>query len=141
MRKRTLALLTLVTLALAGCLLVGVWSFTDSPTTKNYQRVRVGMSLDEVEAILGPGRPIPQSQVPGHVRAVNPDDERAEIDEAKRAGRSPPTHRGNYPTHVVPVVEGDTVLEWVTPGSGERILLGFRGGKVSGRYYFDPNFL
>ena len=112
----------------------------DSRDYSNYKRIQVGMSVDEVQAILGPGTTVGQREVPGIVVAVNPGDEPASEERARRAGRSPPTAR-DYPTRIKPVVEGDTILRWVNGETGERILVAFRDGKVCEKHYWDPNYL
>jgi hypothetical protein len=112
----------------------------DSPEYRNYKQVQIGMSVDEVQAILGPGTAVNQSEVPGIVVAVNPGDEVASEERARRSGRPPPTIR-DYPTRIKPVVEGDYILQWVNSRTGERILVAFRDGKVCEKDYWDPNYL
>jgi hypothetical protein len=112
----------------------------ESPDFANYTRVRVGMSVDEVQAILGPGTVIPQAKVPTVVRAVNPADEDAARERARRSGGPPPTAR-DYPVRRKPLVEGDYILRWVNSETGERILVAFKDGKVCEKNYWDPNYL
>ena len=132
-----------ILIAIPSALLVGAcyWLFwMESADYRKYKRVQVGMSVDEVQAILGPGTPIGQEKVPGIVVAVNPADVDASLERARRAGRSPPTAR-DYPTRVKPVVEGDFILQWVNDKTGERILVAFKDGKVCEKDYWDPNYL
>ncbi len=97
------------------------------------------MSVDDVQAILGPGTVVPASQVPGIVVAVNPADDAAAREKAIRSGVSPPTVR-SYPTRIRGVVEGDTVFRWENSSTGERILVAFRDGKVCDKHYYDQNY-
>lgn len=128
--------------AIAGLGLVGlVYAFIsgESRFQQDYQRIQVGMSVDEVQAILGPGTPVKQREIPTTVVPVNPEDARAADERARKLGQSPPTTR-EYPTRHKPLVEGDYILRW-TNSHGERILVGFRDGKVCEKDYYDPNYL
>lgn len=98
------------------------------------------MSMDELEAILGPGTAVNQDNVPSIVVAVNPLDEDLANAKARRSGGSPPTLR-DYPTRLKPVVEGDLILEWVNAETGERVLVAFKGGMVCEKHYWNPNYL
>lgn len=136
MRRKVLP--ALVCLALLGLLYVGF--VMDSRDLANYKKVRVGMSVDEVQAILGAGTPVRQDEVPSIVVPVNPQDAEDSLERARRAGGPRPTVR-DYPTRHKPVVEGDTILRWVNGETGERILVAFRGGRVCEKHYWDPNYL
>lgn len=141
--RRSVALLLLAALGviLGGWLYASFWR--DSPDFTNYNRLQVGMSIDDVQAILGPGTAIPQSEVPGIVVAVNPGDDAAAAvtrDKAIRAGVTPPTAR-DYPTRNKPVVEGDLILRWKNERTWERILVAFKDGKVCEKHYWDPSYL
>lgn len=144
MRKSYAVLLGLVALlgGLAGGAVYALF-WMQSPDFTNYSRIRVGMSVDDVQAILGPGTTIPGSEVPGIVVAVNSADDAAAAvvrEKAIRSGVSPPTAR-NYPTRIRGVVEGDTILRWQNSSTGERILVAFQDGKVCDKHYYDPNYL
>jgi hypothetical protein len=138
--RKSLAPLLLI--AALGVTLGGVLyaSLKDSPDLANYKRVHVGMSVGEVQAILGPGAVVPQAEVPGVVRAVNQADEDATRERARRSDGPPSTAR-DYPTRIKPVVEGDHILRWVNGQTGERILIAFKDGKVCEKHYWDPNYL
>ena len=112
----------------------------DSPDFANFERIQVGMSQDDVQAILGFGAVIPQADVPGVVRTENPSDEDATRARARRSGGAPPTAR-DYPTRIKPVVAGDHIVRWANTGTGERILIAFKDGKVCEKHYWDPNYL
>jgi hypothetical protein len=123
---------------LGGCCYVCFWM--ESPDFANYKRVQVGMSVEEVEAILGPGTPVGQAEVPQIVVAVSPEDAVAARERERRPGGPPSTAR-NYPTRLKPVVEGDHILMWVSGKTGERILVAFKDGKACEKHYHDPNYL
>jgi hypothetical protein len=138
--RKSLVLLLLVAalaITLGGALyaLLG----RDSPDLANYKRVRVGMSVGEVQAILGPGEEIDPKSVPGVVVAVNPADAESARERDRRTGTQS-TGR-DYPTRIKPVVEGDLILRWVNGQTGERILIAFKDGKVCEKDYWDPNYL
>ena len=140
MRKPLVRLLLVVSLGIALCGGLFTLLMRDSQDLANYKRVQAGMSVDEVRAILGPGTVIPQAQVPTFVVAVNPADVDASLERARRAGVAHPTVR-DYPTRLKPIVEGDLILEWVNPRTGERILVAFKDGKVCEKNYWHPNYL
>ena len=86
----------LLSLAVLGALVLGLFYsqfVADSRDYSNYKRVQVGMSVDEVQAVLGPGTPVNQAEVPGIVVAMNPADAVAAREKAKRSGGPPPTAR------------------------------------------------
>lgn len=105
-----------------------------------YKVVQVGMSVDEVQAILGPGTSVTQEEVPTIVVAVNPQDAENAREKARKSGGPPPTVR-DYPTRSKPVVEGDYILRWVNSKTGECILVAFKDDRVYEKYYHDPNYL
>lgn len=140
MRGLTRGLLILTPIAFLSLGAFYGCSVKDSPYSNNYGRVQVGMTVEEVEAILGPGSSVKQSEVPTVVVAVNPADVQASEERAKRAGRWPQTAR-DYPVRHKPVVEGDLILKWVDDRTGERILVAFKDGKVCEKHYWDPNYL
>jgi hypothetical protein len=100
----------------------------------NYKRVADGMTLADVERLIGQGVKLDPSQVPTTRVAVNPADVGASEARARRAGLTHSTIR-DYPTRVVPVVEGDEVYKWAGEG-GSYILVAFREGRVSGKFYW-----
>ncbi len=132
----------LVPLLLVVTLSSGLYALllSDSHDFANYKRVRVGMSVDDVQALLGLGEVAIANDVPGIVVAVNPVDEKAAHEKWRRSGGPPPTARG-YPTRIKPVVEGDYILKWVNSRTRERILVAFKDGKVCEKNYWDPNYL
>jgi hypothetical protein len=136
------ALVTLGVVLIGACLfwkslLGGLldWVFGDSPAYQNYQRLQVGMTVAEVEAILGPGTPVKQADVPQMVVPVNPADAEASRDRARRAGVVPTAR--DYPTRNKPVVEGDSILIWEDANKQWRILVGFREGKVCEKDFWE----
>jgi len=62
MMKRILA----VVVALVGLAAVGIyeWGFSGRPTDFSFSRITEGMTLERVEAILGPGDEISRERVP-----------------------------------------------------------------------------
>jgi hypothetical protein len=101
-----------------------------------YERIQVGMTLAEVEAILGPGTEIDLSEVPTTLVSLNPAAERAAYERARRTGRPLPTVR-SFPAHSKPVVQGDRVVRWRGDHNGARILIGFKDGKVAEKWYTE----
>ena len=136
--RKALLLITVLSLVLLG--LVYVCFPKESRDFANYKEVRVGMSVEEVEAILGPGAPVKQEEVPSIVVPVNPQDAVDSLERAKKSGATPPTAR-DYPTRIKPVVEGDYILQWKNSETWERIIVAFKDGKVCEKYYYDPNYL
>lgn len=135
MRK---SLMLFAGLILAGLGLAYLMLVRESADFVKFKQIRIGMSVDEVQVLLGPGTPVAQGGVPSVVRAVNPDDAIASESRARQEGRSPSTVR-DYPVRHKPVVEGDAVLEWVNAKTRERILVAFKDEKVCETYYHDPN--
>ena len=105
-----------------------------------YQKIQTGMSEAEVQEILGTGRIIRQEEVPSIVVAVNPKDVDDANEAAKRAGISHPTAR-NYPIRHAPRIEGDRIMLWENPITGEKIYVAFREGKVCAKLFHDLNYL
>ncbi len=103
-----------------------------------FKQIRAGMSVDEVQGLMGQGAPVAQDRVPSVVRAVNDADVIASEERARQEGRSPSTVR-DYSIRNKPVVEGDAILEWINAETRERILVAFKGGKVCETYYHNPN--
>ena len=127
--------------ALGGAVLVVLYSFLfppDSTHYSNYQRIQEGMTLEEVQTILGPGTEIDLNEVPGIVVAENPAEELAFLQKARREGTTPTSR--SYPTRVKPVVEGDRVFRWIDEKTQERILVAFRNGKVCEKRFWDLNY-
>src|SRR5262249_9118926 len=80
-----------------------------------YQRINLGMSLKEVQALLGPGSEIPASEVP-----QSPDF--SELDPDKRSK---------------PVVNGDKYYIWIV--KGKKVVIGTTDDKVCGKWYWEPS--
>jgi hypothetical protein len=103
----------------------------------NYQRVQLGMTLPDVEALLGPGTEIGRDRLPVVVRpapgvVVPPDP----------PGGPYRTVR-DYPVVEVPVVDGDRFFRWEADApwlqSGAYIIVAFRDGKVCDKTYWEPS--
>lgn len=125
----------LVVLA-AGALLGRFWFGEPDRFRAGYERVQVGMTLADVEAVLGPGTEIKLSEVPTRLVSLNPAAERAADERARRTGSPLPTVR-SFPTRVKPVVAGDRVLRWRGEQNGARILIGFKDGRVIEKDYVE----
>jgi hypothetical protein len=137
MRKRIL----IIAIGLAGLAAVFYFVFwSDTERYKKYQRIQTGMSLAEVEELLGPGEIVPRDHVPMTVVAVNPDDPQASEARARWEGRSPMTAR-DYPTKTVPVVDGDLILVWESRETLEWIYVALKDGRVCGKHYRTLNYL
>ncbi len=136
--RKAILLTAGLSLVLLG--LVYVCSLKESRDSANYQKIRVGMSVEEVEAILGPRTEVKQEDLPSNVVAMNPQDAVDSLERARKSGATPPTAR-DYPTQHKPVVEGDYILQWKNSETWERILVAFKDGKVCEKHHFDPNYL
>ena len=134
--RKTILLLAALGLFLG---LAYVCFVTESRDFANYTCIRVGMSIEEVQAILGPGTTVKQEEVPGFVVAVNPQDAVGSIGRARKVG--PIATCRDYPTRIKPVVEGDHILRWVNSETGERILVAFKDGRACEKDFYDPNYL
>jgi hypothetical protein len=125
--------LTLTLIAAFGVILCGglyILVASDPPEFASYNRIHVGMSVDDVEAILGPGTAVAQSEVPQTVRAVNPADERF---------LAPNATCRTYPTRLKPVVEGDHILKWRYCTNSRTIWIAFRDGLVCEKHYYEDS--
>jgi hypothetical protein len=85
------------------------------PTQCNYGRVSTGMTLSDVEAILGPGDEIPPGAVPVHAR----------------------DKRGN-----IEFVTGDRFFQWPKGrgpfmAGGRQIIIGMRNDRVCDKWWHD----
>lgn len=116
---------TLLIIMTAFAVLLSMWStlwlwvdYVEGPISeRGFKKIEIGMDLDMVEAILGPGEQIPAgsvTQAPG-----SPD--------ARR--------RGNLDL----VVDGDQFFRWENAKYGRRIELGIRDGKVCDKFYWEPS--
>lgn len=112
--------------ALAGFLVAGsiLWLFlTHCPvgeaTYCNYKKIKIGMSLTDVESFLGPGEEIEPAVVPKYT-------DFSEDDPKKR---------------LKPVVTGDIYYRWFvgSPYMGTRIIVGLERGRVSSKNYREPS--
>ena len=81
---------------------------------ENLSHVKIGMNRQEVESILGPGVKI--EGVPSTPDFDKPIDS---------------------PERIRPVVTGDEFLEWQGPVNGQKIIVGFRKGKVCDKWYWE----
>jgi hypothetical protein len=103
-----------VILIVAGFILF-VWFNRTGVTPWAYERIELGMSEEEVEAILGPGTPISSWTA------------------AKERGFYSGNSIGGKPIEV-----GDYSLRWENRNTGECILLAFKDGKVCHKVFGDP---
>jgi hypothetical protein len=116
MRKVCLATLALFAVAV----LVAVLWFTRTGTFSqaNYERIRPGMSLAEVERLLGgPGTETLEGHLPGVVDWSVPVD---------------------HPKRVKAVVSGEQYLRW-EDGHGSEVIISLRGGVVAEKWYWEPS--
>lgn len=111
----------------------------DSPEEKKDKQIQNGMTLAEVEAILGPGERALQSEVPSHPVAVNPDEEAAFIDRHRKAGTMPTARE--YATKLRHFVEGDLIYHWRSASRNNETWVAFRDGKVCEKWFHDRNYL
>jgi hypothetical protein len=78
-----------------------------------FQSIQLGMTVDEVVAVLGNGAQLSKTEVP-----MYPDFKRPEGD------------------RVVPVVTGDSFRKWTDP-AGNNIIIGFSSNKVVDKRYWE----
>lgn len=98
---------------------------------RNYEWIEVGMTQEEVEAILGPGMQIMREEVP---TAVFP--KAGVIVPRDLPGRPLATSR-NYPTEHRPLVSGEWFLRWQLDSVW--IVVGFKDDVVSDKMYWSPS--
>lgn len=103
----------------------------------NYKSIYLGMPVERVEAILGPGEQVPQSEVPSFVAAANPDEEVAFVERHRKAG-TVPTAR-TYTTRYRYFVEGDVICHWQSRYYD--IWIAFKDGKVYEKRIRNRNYL
>jgi hypothetical protein len=119
-RLRTLFIVTAaLAVLLSAWKTLDLWvDYVEGPiSSRGFSRIKIGMSLDEVEAILGPGEQISLehvTQIPGSPYA-------------KR--------KGNLDL----VVEGDEFFRWHNSKCGMEIQLGLRDGRVCDKWYWEPS--
>jgi hypothetical protein len=108
----------LVVLALIVALIGGGWvGSTYYSAFAYYERIQTGMTLDEVERVLGhPGREVRESEL-----------ERT-VDWNLPVG---------HPRRVKPVISGEHYFRW-EKGSGY-IIVSLRGGVVAEKWYWESN--
>ncbi len=106
-------LLRAVALGSIICVLWMVWiSLPNVEFLQLYRKIEVGMTMREVESILGPGKRISKQEIP------------QTKDESRKVGTKP-------------VVFGDAYLRW--DHDQERIIIGFQDGKVVCKDYWEPS--
>jgi hypothetical protein len=115
MRKWCLAVLLLLTVLIVAVVL---WTArTGTVSVFNYDRIRPGMSIAEVDMLLGgPGIEISESQLPGIV------------------DRSVPV---DHPKRVKPVVTGERYIRWEHGHS--YVVVSLRGKFVAEKWYYVPS--
>jgi hypothetical protein len=116
MRRACLAALTVF----AAAVMVAVAWFTRVGTVSyaNYERIQPGMSLAEVDRLVGaPGTEIPETELPGVVDWSVPVD---------------------HPKRVKAVVSGERYFRW-EDGSGPEIIISLRGGVVAEKWYWEAS--
>ena len=136
MRKFLLPGLFVILLGTALVGLVYGVSWASAPGLADYERVRVGMSVDDVQALLGRGTPVSSADVPCHVVILRSDGTVGR--ELPRPDDGGP-HQRVKPVALRPVVEGDYILRWGSESAGGWVLVAFRDGKVTGKDFWTPN--
>jgi hypothetical protein len=116
MRNLLILLAILLTLALAAVAGAAWWCRPGVFSYSNYQGIQPGMTLEQVESLLGgPGREIPESEVTYVV------DNNAPVGSTKRLKH---------------VVAGERYFEW-----GEdlfELIISLKGGRVAEKWYWEP---
>jgi hypothetical protein len=136
MRKSLISLVVALTLVGLGWYAL-LYCPPGRPCRCNYERVQVGMSLQEVEAFLGPGTEIGRDRLPGMVRP------KPGVVVPKDPPGGPYRTQRDYPVEVVPVVQGDRFFEWPPArpplSGGLQIIVAFRDGRVCDKTYWEPS--
>ncbi len=117
---RKVSLIVGVLLAIVGTIyLVSVfWCYHGQFSHCNFQKIAAGMTLREVEAILGsPGIEVRESELPGIV------DWDAPVDSPKR---------------IKPVIAGEKYYRW--EDGARYILVSLNNGAVREKNYWEPSF-
>jgi hypothetical protein len=125
-------------LALVGLALFALLHWPAQPALyRNYERVENGMTMEQVQALLGPGREIGKDDMPSVVRPA------PGVKVPKDPPGGPYRTVRDYPIVHAPVVEGDRFFEWPSDwpplSGGPYIIIGFRGGKVCDKWYWEPS--
>jgi hypothetical protein len=115
MRRGCFAALILFVIAAMALLL---WSNrTGTFSYANFERISPGMSLVDVEDLLGShGNEIPEPELPSIVDWGVP---------------------VGHPRRIKPVVTGDRYIRWVEGSS--YIIISMRGGMVAEKWYWEPS--
>lgn len=117
-RNRLLAFGALVVLVLGGGLLLVAW--LNRPGTVawvNYERIRPGMSVEQVELLLGrPGAEIGERELPGVV------DHEVPLDHPKR---------------VKPVISGERYLKWNERENDRTVIVSLKDGVVAEKWFWE----
>lgn len=116
MRKGCIAALAIFAVAVLAAV---VWFNREGTFSHaNYERIRPGMSLADVERLVGaPGAETFEGQLPGVVDWSVPVD---------------------HPKRVKAVVAGEQYFRW-DDGNGAEIIISLRGGVVAEKWYWEPS--
>ncbi len=122
MRKRILPALsfgTLAVLVVGGALVIAAWVNRPGVVSwTNYERIRPGMTVEEVERLLGgPGREVTVTN--GLPQVVDHD---VPLD---------------HPGRIKPVVSGERCLSWGGPGSQRQVVISLRDGVVAEKWWSE----
>lgn len=106
-----------VVVVLIAALAASLWSIYRPGifSSVNYERIRPGMTLAEVEQLLGePGMPLSEQELP-------------QVGYGPGPGKAP--------------VNGDRYFQWkeAPEGFGRYILISLRNGVVADKYYWQPS--
>jgi hypothetical protein len=115
MRKRSFLIVLVITLAISA---LGAWWCRSGTFSRwNFSRIRPGMSLEQVEALLGgSGQEIVESHVPGIV------DWNERVDSPKR---------------VKAIIAGERFFRWEEDGC--YIIVSLKAGVVFEKHYWEPS--
>ncbi len=119
MRVKTIAIIASVVALLLGAFLCFAW---DGPglTQRKFNRIEYGMTLAEVEEILGPGRELRPHEVPDI--------------------RNGPVRPGDQVYKWSETRASEDNGQFKTVGRGERrICVAFRNGKVCDKTFWEPS--
>jgi hypothetical protein len=138
MSRKTICLAFSATACVLALGIAGYWFVSqESQEEQKFKRIVDGMTVEEVEAILGTGEIISQSNVPSYRVAVNAQEVEAYHERHRKAG-TVPTGR-EFETRDKYLVEGEVIYQWRS-GCFE-IWVAFKDDKVCEKHLKDWNYL
>ena len=111
-RNRHAVFLTLFACLVMSAVILLFWRPPDDTFYSHYEKLHIGMTYQEAEAILGTGTVVPANQVPGISNV---------------------TQRGSSTAELIPAVTGDSIARWQERNAV--IYIGLKRGVVCSKRY------